>query len=805
FQISRLTARPRHARRQMAQASMSHEGVSCDGCMMPNFSGCRYKCLRCWDFDLCHACYTAERFQVDTNTDQVHDREHPMQCILSHHDFELFYADDETRNYATCRIAVLTCPYCNERGFGYSQFHEHVMRNHEEPMPYQVNCPLCIGLVDTESSHRVVDNLKAHWETVHYQYDRSIAPTLANGAVSAVDAVMARGAGEAARANRERDRVGALAAAEAALVGAAPGDPFGLPPTARNGARRPMMARRAARQQQPERTDRENRTENRDQRQAAAAFGMPWTENEEVQDLFRLVRNADPTRGPGPLGTERGRMHRLRNLQATLQQAPPNMAANADFIQRLIGTDPNTPSYAGLVRGLNAEAAGEYAAPRPHGAPAPRSRTPPVNVIVGLGSRPMTANQYDHVRQEDLQHDRSPSVSTLTSGDVEAAEVEDDEHTGEDEDGEKESEIRTSSSSGESDDAEEKEEEEQPRENMDTQRTEEDDMVDALTKAQAIADTALTQEEIVDMRRADDPFAVRVIDPIKAIRAHATNREWKVIKRMLKNNDLRAKDDSLWLSVNEDGRLHRMDDDVGDSEDEIVVNNLYKVRPAGPKDEEDYRNNWLTVRADTSGLSFARDYYWKDKRFIAPRKLERQNSAATVDEGALARNALKALSITRALAGGKILADTAGLTQGEEIRKTLELWDMPATERIEEGRDREIAQKCDESLLCASRELDFDYDTAMLSVLRTEAEEMERELKSQVGAPSSAMANARLEKQKKYLEALRQAGAGGTVVLQNPRDDPLEQQELEQRLHWMWGTTPAAAATVREDRPGLSH
>lgn len=43
-----------------------------------------------------------------------------------------------------------------------------------------------------------------------------------------------------------------------------------------------------------------------------------------------------------------------------------------------------------------------------------------------------------------------------------------------------------------------------------------------------------------------------------------------------------------------------------------------------------------------------------------------------------------------------MLEDTADLTQGEEIRNTLELWDMRATERNEEGRHREIASKCDE-------------------------------------------------------------------------------------------------------------
>uniref|UniRef100_A0A8R1UE34 RING-type E3 ubiquitin transferase n=1 Tax=Pristionchus pacificus TaxID=54126 RepID=A0A8R1UE34_PRIPA len=807
----------------MAQvAALSHEGVSCDGCMMPNFSGCRYKCLRCWDFDLCHACYTADRFQVDPGSDQVHDREHPMQCILSHHDFEMFYADDETRNYSTCRIAVLTCPYCNERGFGYSQFYEHVMRNHADPMPYQVNCPLCIGLVDTESANRVVDNLKHHWTSIHYLYAPVMQTTLVNAPSVGTDTVVTAQppAARLTRAGTAAAAAAALAAPDGAIGGAVAPGPFDLPPTARNGARRPMMARRAARQQPGDRTDRENRTENREQRQqaaAAAAFGMPWTENDEVQDLFRLVQRNDPTRAAAAAVTDRGRMQRLRNLQATLQQgAPGNLIANADFIQRIIGSDPNSvPSYAaGLVRGFQTE--GEYASPRPHGVPVPpRSRTPPVNVIVGLGIRSMTSNQYDHLRQEEAQQqDRSSSISTLTSGDSDEQEVEDlgdvdaiiippdEEVAKEMTEMVRRAALRSSTSE---DSVTKEDEDERQRENVDAQWTEEDDIIEALTKQQAIVDTSLTQDEIVDMRRATDPFAVRVIDPIKAIRAHSTNREWKVIKQMLKNNDLRAKDEVQLMSMNEEGRLYRIGEDADEFDNEIVTDNLGNVRPVGPKDEEDYRNNWLTVRMDTSCLSFARDSYWKDKRFITPRKLERQNSTSAVDEGVLARNALKALSITRTLAGGKVLEDTADLTQGEEIRNTLELWDMRATERNEEGRHRKIANKCDESLISASRELDFDYDMAMLTALRVEYKILENELKSQIGSPSSAYASERLAKQKKYLDALLQAGAGGAVVLQNPRDDPIDQQELAQRLGKMWGVIPMGYQGPQEDRVGTSN
>jgi len=55
--------------------SMSvHEGVSCDACGKSNFRSKRYKCLICYDYDLCSTCY--EQGETSSN----HTSEHPMQC-----------------------------------------------------------------------------------------------------------------------------------------------------------------------------------------------------------------------------------------------------------------------------------------------------------------------------------------------------------------------------------------------------------------------------------------------------------------------------------------------------------------------------------------------------------------------------------------------------------------------------------------------------------------------------------------------------------------------------------------------------
>ena len=53
-------------------------GVSCDACGKGSFSGKRYKCLVCYDFDLCAECY-----ETGETGNGRHTTTHPMQCILT--------------------------------------------------------------------------------------------------------------------------------------------------------------------------------------------------------------------------------------------------------------------------------------------------------------------------------------------------------------------------------------------------------------------------------------------------------------------------------------------------------------------------------------------------------------------------------------------------------------------------------------------------------------------------------------------------------------------------------------------------
>lgn len=55
--------------------------MSCDACLKGNFRGRRFKCLICYDYDLCASCYESGA------TTTRHTTEHPMQCILTRVDY----------------------------------------------------------------------------------------------------------------------------------------------------------------------------------------------------------------------------------------------------------------------------------------------------------------------------------------------------------------------------------------------------------------------------------------------------------------------------------------------------------------------------------------------------------------------------------------------------------------------------------------------------------------------------------------------------------------------------------------------
>ncbi|XP_044256369.1 E3 ubiquitin-protein ligase KCMF1-like isoform X3 [Tribolium madens] len=114
-----------------------HEGVSCDSCLIGNFRGRRYKCLICYDYDLCAACYEGGA----TNT--RHTTDHPMQCIITRADFDFFYGGEALTSLELPQS--YTCPYCSRMGFTDVTLQEHVSSEHVDTS-FEVVCPLCAAM-----------------------------------------------------------------------------------------------------------------------------------------------------------------------------------------------------------------------------------------------------------------------------------------------------------------------------------------------------------------------------------------------------------------------------------------------------------------------------------------------------------------------------------------------------------------------------------------------------------------------------------------------------------------------------------
>lgn len=73
---------------------MSHVGVTCDGCGNHNWVGTRFKCMVCYDFDLCGEC-KSEGFETDE-----HESTHDMSIVAprqSSNSRAGLYEDDFTR------------------------------------------------------------------------------------------------------------------------------------------------------------------------------------------------------------------------------------------------------------------------------------------------------------------------------------------------------------------------------------------------------------------------------------------------------------------------------------------------------------------------------------------------------------------------------------------------------------------------------------------------------------------------------------------------------------------------------------
>ncbi|KAI6058276.1 E3 ubiquitin-protein ligase KCMF1 [Aix galericulata] len=132
------------------------EGVSCDACLKGNFRGRRYKCLICYDYDLCATCYESGA------TTTRHTTDHPMQCILTRVDFDLYYGGEA---FSVEQPQSFTCPYCGKMGYTETSLQEHVTSEHAETST-EVICPICAALPGGDPNH-VTDDFAAHLTLEH--------------------------------------------------------------------------------------------------------------------------------------------------------------------------------------------------------------------------------------------------------------------------------------------------------------------------------------------------------------------------------------------------------------------------------------------------------------------------------------------------------------------------------------------------------------------------------------------------------------------------------------------------------------
>uniref|UniRef100_A0A672IE65 E3 ubiquitin-protein ligase KCMF1 n=1 Tax=Salarias fasciatus TaxID=181472 RepID=A0A672IE65_SALFA len=133
-----------------------HESVSCDACLKGNFRGRRFKCLICYDYDLCASCYESGA------TTTRHTTEHPMQCILTRVDYDLYYGGD---TFSVEQPQSFTCPYCGRMGFTETSLQDHVTAEHSETST-EVICPICAALPGGDPNH-VTDDFTAHLTLEH--------------------------------------------------------------------------------------------------------------------------------------------------------------------------------------------------------------------------------------------------------------------------------------------------------------------------------------------------------------------------------------------------------------------------------------------------------------------------------------------------------------------------------------------------------------------------------------------------------------------------------------------------------------
>lgn len=140
-----------------------HTEILCNVCKKGNFNGKRYKCLLCFDYDMCSSCY--ELKDTPKSDDEPHNSTHAIQCIIPKDEFALYYAGE---NVSFRSILSFTCPLCAKTGFTEQALKVHVVEHTTKQNPLQlVVCPIC--LAEPIDDTIMTDDIASHIKLEHLE------------------------------------------------------------------------------------------------------------------------------------------------------------------------------------------------------------------------------------------------------------------------------------------------------------------------------------------------------------------------------------------------------------------------------------------------------------------------------------------------------------------------------------------------------------------------------------------------------------------------------------------------------------